>query len=258
MKKLISIELKKILPYPTFWIMLGIYVVLLFLLFFFLHELKLGGPLSLFSLESYYTFPKLWHTLTYLASLFNLLLGTLIIILITNEFTFRTARQNVIDGLSKADFLIAKLLLILGIALFATLFVFIIGMINGVMETQNLTSSMIFEKIDFVFAYFVQAIAYMCFALFVGTLVKKSGLAIGIFFLYSKIVEPLIEWKLPSQISDYLPFHTISSLIQNPVLKLVGMNVGESPLGIHFGFTLFYSAVFLVGTYLLITKRDLK
>src|SRR5579864_7443787 len=105
MKKLISIELKKILPYATFWIMLGIYVVLLFLMFFFLRSIKLAGPLAFLNLDSFYSFPLLWHSLTYVASFFTLLLGILVIILITNEFSFRTVRQNIIDGLSKADFL---------------------------------------------------------------------------------------------------------------------------------------------------------
>jgi ABC-2 type transport system permease protein len=257
MKKLLSIELKKILPYATFWIIMGIYFVLLFLVFFFLRTIKIQGPLAFLNLQSYYIFPVLWHSLTYVASFFTLLLGMIVIILSTNEFMFRTIRQNIIDGLSKVNFLVAKLLLIFGIALLATFIVFFTGLINGFTQTNNIVASMVFEKIDFVVAYFVQAIAYMCFALFVGTLVKKSGLAIGIFLLYSKIVEPLIGWKLPSEISDYLPFHTISGLIQNPALKLVGFSVPESPLGIHFVFSLIYSAVFVGGTYLLLTKRDL-
>lgn len=257
MKKLLSIELKKVVPYTTFWVMLGIYIVMVFAVFYFIPSIKLKGPLSFFNLSSFYTFPDLWHTLTYVASIFTLLLGMLVIILVTNEYTFRTVRQNVIDGLNKADFLTGKLLLILCIALFATIIVFITGIINGSVQTENLQSSMIFAKIDFVLAYFVQTIAYMCFALFVSTLVKKSGLAIGLFLLYSKIVEPLAAWKMPDEISNYLPFHTISGLIQIPGLKMFGVLVPDDPLGIHFAFALIYSAVFVGGTYLLLTKRDL-
>src|SRR5580704_16682073 len=112
MKKLISIELKKVLPYPTFWIILGVYMTLVFFVFFAIHNIQLKGPLSFFSLKSYYTFPVLWQTLTWVASWFTLLLGMCVIILITNEFTFRTVRQNVIDGLSKMDFLVGKLIVI--------------------------------------------------------------------------------------------------------------------------------------------------
>lgn len=257
MKKLLSIELRKVIPYFTFWVILGLYVALIFIVFFFAHTIKINEKLAFFNLQSYYTFPDLWHTLTYIASFFTLLLGILFIILITNEFTFRTARQNIIDGLSKADFLAGKLLLILLIALFATAIVFITGIINGTMQTDNLNTSMVLEKIDFVLAYFVQTIAYLCFALFIGTLVKKSGLAIGLYLLYSKIIEPLAGWRLPDSISDYLPFHTISGLIQNPALKMLGISVPELPLGIHFAFTVGYSLLFIAGTYLLLTKRDM-
>jgi ABC-type transport system involved in multi-copper enzyme maturation permease subunit len=258
MRKLAYIELKKIITYPTFWILLGMYAVLLFFITFGLHQIKFNNsPLALFSLQTYYTFPYMWHTVTYLASFFNLLLGTLIIILITNEFTFRTNRQNIIDGLSKAEFLVAKLILIVCITVVATLFVSIIGLISGISQTPNLNASLIFDKIAFLLAYFVQAIAYMCFALFIGTLVKKSGLAIGLFLVYSKIVEPLICLKLPSGISDYMPFNIMSNLIQNPALKVFGMSVNESPLGIHFVFTIVYSCIFIAGTHLLLTKRDL-
>ena len=156
MKKLISIELKKVLTYPTFWIMLGIYMVMLFMMFFFLRSIKLQGPLAFLNLDSYYAFPMLWHSLTYVASFFTLLLGMLVIILITNEFTFRTVRQNIIDGLSKVDFLAAKIYLIILIALFATIMVFLTGMINGLIVTENLQSSMIYEKMNFLLAYFVR------------------------------------------------------------------------------------------------------
>ncbi len=257
MKKLVSIELKKVIPYLTFWVILALYVALIFVVFFLAHTIKLNNKLSFLNLKSYYTFPDLWHTLTYIASFFTLLLGILVIILITNEFTFRTARQNIIDGLSKADFLAGKLLLLLLIALFATAIVFITGMVNGLLQTDNPVTSMILAKMDFVVAYFVQTMAYLCFALFTGMLVKKSGLAIGIFLLYSKIIEPLAGWKMPDAISNYLPFHTISGLIQNPALKMIGFAVPESPLGIHFAFTVGYSLLFIAGSYLLLSRRDL-
>lgn len=256
MKKLLSIELKKVVPYSTFWILLGIYMVLVFTIFFFLRSIKISGPFAFLNLDSYYAFPMLWHSLTYVASYFTLLLGMLVIILITNEFNFRTVRQNIIDGLSKADFLAGKLYLIILIALLATFIVFLTGMIQGLIGTDNLQSSIVFEKMNFLPAYFVQAIAYMCFALFVGTLVKKSGLAIGLFLLY-KIVEWIAHFKMPDIIADYLPMHTISNLVQLPSIKLLGINSAESPLGSHFAFALIYSVLFVGGTYLLLTKRDL-
>lgn len=258
MMKLLSIELKKIKTYPTFWIFIGLYVLLVLMVFCAIPSIKLNGIASALSLKSYYTFPDIWHTLTYIAGLFNLLLGILVIILITNEFTFRTVRQNIIDGWSVNNFLFAKINLLVLLAFSTTIFVFIVGIVYGLIESSSTDTASVFKEINFILAYFVQALAYLCFALFMGTLFKKAGMGIIFFLVYSKIVEPIIGWRLPAGIKDYLPFHNISNLIDFPAIKIAGMTVynSESPLGIHFFFTLLYSLIFIFATYLLLTKRD--
>jgi len=256
MIKLLSIELKKIVSYPTFWVFALLYLFMVLVVFMAIPSIKLNLPMGNLSFSSYYTFPDIWHTLTYIAGFFNLLLGVLVVILITNEFTFRTVRQNIIDGWTVNDFLGAKVILLVFLALCTTVFVFLLGLTYGLVASLSFDASSIFAQIGFVVAYFVQALAYLCFALLMGTLLKKAGIGIIFFLLYSKIIEPLIGWKLPNEISDYLPFHNISSLIDNPAFKLVGVNVSNSPLGIHFIFTLIYSAIFIAVTYLLLRKRD--
>jgi len=260
MKKLLSIELKKIMPYPTFWIFAGLYIVMVVLAFCSIASLKIqgNGPLAMIQLTSYYTFPDIWHTLTYIAGFFNLLLGVLIIILVTNEFTFRTLRQNIIDGWTLTNFLTAKIILLVFLALCTAVFVFLFGMIYGLIKSPSVDAADMFAQISFLLAYFIQALAYFCFALFMGTLFKKAGTGIIIFLVYSKIAEPLIGWKLPDNIKAYLPFHNISKLIDIPAVKMAGITVynSESPLGIHFAATLIYSAAFIFATYLLLRKRD--
>jgi ABC-2 type transport system permease protein len=258
MMKKLSIELKKITPYPTFWIFAGLYVLMVILVFCSIPAIKLPGLGKAIDFKTYYTFPDIWHTLTYIAGLFNLLLGVLMIILITNEFTFRTVRQNIIDGWSITDVLSAKVSLLILLAICTTLFVFLLGMIYGLIASPAIDSTSIFGQINFILAYFVQALAYLCFALFMGTLFKKAGMGIIFFLLYSKIVEPLIGWRLPDFIKNYLPFHNISNLIDFPAVKVAGMTIynSDSPLGIHFILTLVYSALFIFATYLLLKKRD--
>jgi ABC-2 type transport system permease protein len=256
--KLFSIEFKKIIAYPTFWVFIGFYMLMVILVFCSIPYIAFKGPLSVLTFKSYYTFPDIWHTLTYLAGIFNLLLGVLVIILITNEFTFRTLRQNIIDGWSITNFLSAKIILLLFLALCTTIFLFLFGLIYGFIKSPPVNTSSVFAQSNFILAYFVQALAYLCFALFIGTLFKKTGIGIIFFLLYSKIAEPLIGWKLPNTISDYLPFHNISQLIDFPAVKLGSITIynSDSPLGIHFFFTILYSIIFLIGTYLLFTKRD--
>jgi ABC-2 type transport system permease protein len=257
MMKLLSIELKKIVAYPIFWVFTGLYALMIILVFCIIPSIHLPGPPGLIGIKSYYTFPDIWHTLTYTAGFFNLLLGVLVVILITNEFTYRTVRQNIIDGWSVFQFIVAKIILIVFLALCTTFFVFLLGIVYGLIASPSVDATTIFSEFSFVVAYFFQALAYLCFALFMGTLFKKAGIGIVLFLLYSKIVEPLIGWRLPKAISDYLPFHNISSLIDNPAFKLVGISVqNSSPLDIHFLFTIIYSCIFLIATYLLFIRRD--
>ena len=254
--RLLNTELRKILSYPTFWVFVILYTLLVLAIFCSIPAIRLPGPGMMFNLKSYYTFPDIWHTLTYLAGWFNLLLGVLVVILITNEFTFRTVRQNIIDGWTVNEFLSAKVLLMVFMSVCSTAFVFLLGLVYGLFASASISFTAIFNESSFVLAYFVQSLAYLCFALFMGTLFKKAGMGIIFFLLYSKIVEPLMSWPLPDYISDYLPFHTISKLISNPALQLAGMGEGNSPLGIHFIFAILYSSIFIFATYLLLTKRD--
>jgi len=258
MKKLLTIELKKIIPYPTFWVFVGLYVLMVLLTFCSIAYLNMKGPFAMIQTASYYTFPDIWHTLTYLAGFFNLLLGVLVVILVSNEFTFRTLRQNIIDGWTVPNFLAAKTILLVFLAFCTTVFVFAFGMAYGLIKSPVVNADAIFAQTNFILAYFVQALAYLCFALFMGTLFKKAGIGIIFFLLYTKIVEPLIGWLLPDGVKAYLPFHNISNLIDFPAVKIGGLSVynSDSPLGIHFVAALLYSFLFIFATYLLLKKRD--
>ncbi len=257
MMKLLSIEFKKVLSYSAFWVFISLYAALLLLVFLAFATFKMPGmPSNMPTSNPLFIFPALWHTLTYVAGWFNLLFGVLIVILITNEFTFRTVRQNIIDGWSVNQFVSAKVLLLVFLALAATIYVFLIGIVYGLIASPSKTGADIFGQMDFVLAYFVQALGYFSFALFMGTLFKKAGMGIIFFLLYTKIIEFLIGLPLPDKIENCLPFHSMSKLISFPI-EIPGMSVDTSPLGIQFGFALFYSCLFILGTWLLLKKRDI-
>src|SRR5688572_6830858 len=102
MKQLLAIEWLKIKRYRTFWILTGFFLVLLPLLNYqILHGMvKIGGG-GINLLSQSYSFPAVWGNVGFWGSIFILFLSILIIILTTNEFNFRTHRQNVIDGLKR-------------------------------------------------------------------------------------------------------------------------------------------------------------
>ena len=267
MIKLLRIELRKIAPNRTFWILLGLYIVVLgavlisFQSFIDTITSQAGAksPVPIPNL-SIYTFPAIWHNLTFISGYFKIVLGILILIMITNEYSFKTIRQNVISGLSRLDFLKAKILLVALISIFSTLFVFILGLILGLINSSVVGFEEIFSKTVFLFALCLETFSYLCFALMVGILVKRSGIAIGILMLYSFVAEPIINYYLPYDIDDYMPLKAIRSLIDIPntsLMRLFGVEfqgyIALPDALLVSGYTILFMAI----SYWVLKKRNL-
>ena len=71
-----------------------------------------------------FQFDKTWQTTSYASGWLLLLPALMIIILITNEFTFKTHRQNILDGWSRQQFIHVKIMMAVLIAFFSAILVF--------------------------------------------------------------------------------------------------------------------------------------
>ncbi len=254
---LLRTEFRKILPYRTFWIILAIFVLLMVLILYTSSSIEVNGK----SLgDETYQFPELWMRLTYVAHFFNLLLGILVIVLVTDEFSYRTLRQQVIDGLSKAEAVLSKSYVVLGLATFSTLFLLALGLYFGLIYSKDTSGSAIFSQIDYLPYYFVQAVAYMTLAILFAFFIRKSGLAIIAFIVYTKLVEPIIHYNLPDHIDKYFPMKALDSLTPMPGQDLWGQVAGTieqlSP-GIATIPAILYIGLFLLLSYLVLRFRDL-
>ena len=123
MKKLFQIELIKTLNNSTFRVIIGLHFLLFLLLVYVFTRVDITAPG--FSTKKVFMFPNVWEVLSWMASWFNMLfLGIIIIVLTGNEFSFKTARTQIMNGLSRNEFLLGKSLVILIIALWGLLLVF--------------------------------------------------------------------------------------------------------------------------------------
>ena len=71
------------------------------------------GTLGIFS------FPGIWHNVTYVAGFFKFFLAILVAILVSGEYEYRTIRQNIIDGMSRLEFFKSKIITLFLISLTA-------------------------------------------------------------------------------------------------------------------------------------------
>jgi ABC-type transport system involved in multi-copper enzyme maturation permease subunit len=267
MIKLLKIELKKVLPNKTFWILMILYVVVLGLVFFgtqgFINKVtSQAGSKSPIPIPeiSIYNFSDIWHNLTFIAGFLKIFLAVIVIILITNEFSYKTIRQNILAGMSRWDFLKSKILSILGLAMISTLLIFIMGMILGFIYSSSHAFTDIFRNTVFLLGYFLEVTGFLMFAFLIGFLVKRSGLAIGILLLYYIIIEPIINYKLPDYLDDYLPIRAINNLIDIPntvLMRLFGVEFQDYIALSDVGLVLGYCCLFCGITYLILVKRDL-
>ncbi|MBU2651676.1 MAG: ABC transporter permease [Bacteroidetes bacterium] len=267
MIKLIKIELKKAFPSRTFWILAGLYLlvvgtVLLGVQSFLDNVLSKAGSKSPIPIPEIgvYEFPVIWHNLTFLAGFFKIVLGVIVIIMITNEFSYKTIRQNIIAGFSRLDFLKSKVGLILVLSLYAALVVFLTGTILGFIYTQELTISSFFNKSVFIAAFALEVFSYLCFAFMIGFLVKRSGIAIGLLLLYSFVIEPIINYKLPTEVADFMPLRSINNLIDIPntaLMRLFGVEFQDYISVYDVLLVIAYTIIFLGITYYVLRRRDL-
>lgn len=224
MSNLLTIELKKVVRYRTFWILILLFAVLLpfWNLSISNGVMNVTGTKGIDILNNAYTFAYVWDNLGYWTSIFVVFITILTIIITTNEYTFRTHRQNVIDGWTRLQFFHAKWLMVLLLAVFTTLYVFIIGLFLGA-HYDNMSNFP--GHIESLFYVFVLSFNYYSFGLLISLFLKRSGIAIGIFFLYSMIIESLlrglINWRLDTEAGNFLPLQSSDELLPFPIIDIV-------------------------------------
>lgn len=271
MIKLLNIEMMKIRSYKAFWAMVILYAVTVVFIFFGFPSLVDYISLQSNSTEVkllknfVYNFPDVWQNLSWVASLrffIKIFLGFIVIILITNEFTNGTVRSNIINGLSRTDFLKGKVYLIILFSLVATLLILVSGLALGLLFSSNVSFVAMTRKLGYLGGYFVEIFTYLSLALLIGMLVKRTGFSIAVLFVYP-IIEIIVQQRVPESIAPYLPVNAMNRILQTPNTSLIQYTSPDSEIRLqtHIGtadvlVSLAYAAVFIFLTYLLIRKRD--
>jgi ABC-type transport system involved in multi-copper enzyme maturation permease subunit len=267
MSRLIKLEWLKIRSNATFWVLVGLHIGIVLLIVLsgkiFLGSLSINGDnlkeLAGMNNIPIYQFPDIWHNITYVAGFLKFILAIYMIISITNEIAYDTLRQNIMNGLSRADFIISKLFLVFLLSIGSTLFVFITGLALGISTTDDLALHDAIRYSGFIPAYFLQLSAYLIFALFIGLLIKKTGLAFGLFFLYSLIIEPVAGLRIHDEmVKGLLPMKSISNLIHMPFGKYLLREIQDFVTFREIIIVIAYMGIFIWLIYLLLRKRDLK
>jgi ABC-2 type transport system permease protein len=253
MLRLLKIEFRKLASYRVFWFFMIMYFVLFVLLISVFKNFS--DTIMFISKTNFFAYPKVWHNTAFIASFYKVIPAVFFIIYISNEIEYRTLRQNIIDGLSKREFLIGKVNIIFIFSLISTIFVFFVAFIFG--EKDYDITDPKYEGVIYIFMLFFQTFVFLLFVSLISILVRKSGLAIGLALVYPYIIEPIIAWRWENIITDNLPMRSIHQLIRPPLLKFFNFNPNTGFPYDHFILTLVYGVLFTFLFYLIIKKKNI-
>ncbi len=277
MLRLLDIEFQKFKHHrPSIILTILYFGLLASITAFGLFKITLGGKEISFANQGFLNFPIIWHYGTYFASFFKVFLLIVIVSMMANEYSYKTLKQNLIDGLSKKEFLLSKFYMIVFICFLSTLFVGLNIGILGATHSANMELSSIIKEIDFLLAFFVKLVGFFSFGLFLGLLVKRSAFAIGAFFswfLFESIFTSMMKnyWNndaLHELLYNYLPLNAISNLIKEPVSRSSIVKQGAETIGLtleqkihttplEYLIVIGWIAIFLGLSYWLLKRRDL-
>ena len=227
--------------------------------------------------QGIFNFPYIWHFNSYIAAILKLFLAIVIVSMTANEYSNKTLKQNLIDGLSKKEFILSKFLTVVLFSLVSTLFVFGVSLVLGLIFSDYNEPGIIFSDIKYLFAYFIKLIGFFSFCLFLGILVKRSAFALGFLLIWSiveGIVYGFLKWEifrnsdLADNIMELFPLASMSNLIKEPFSRLGAVQSAASQLGEAFDkdysvqfltvlIVLIWTCLFVFGSYAILKKRDL-
>lgn len=278
MLRLLNIEFQKLRYSKSAKVLtIAYFVILLFIALIVSIEFNLGDIKVRIADQGIFNFPFIWHGNTWLAAWLKIFLAVVIVSMTANEYSNRTLKQNLIDGLSKKEFILSKFYTVIVFALVSTLFVFIMSLILGYTFSDYDELSIVTQDLEFLLAYFLKLTAFFSFCLFLGILVKRSAFSLGFLFVWW-----ILEWimyallrfqffkdtEVYSYVTQFFPLMSMSNLIENPVTRLSFVQNVENQLNadfaidyaVHWHEMLIVSVwtfLFVYGSYALLKKRDL-
>lgn len=279
MKRLLNIELQKLWRNRSSKVLIIIYFVLLsFIALLASVNFKIIGIDFRLADQGIFNFPYIWHFNSYIATWLKLFLAIIIVSMIANEYTYGTLKQNLIDGLSKQEFIKSKTLTVVLFAVASTTFIFIMSLILGYCFSSYTEASIVFSGLEYIGGFFLNMLIFFSFCLFAGMLIKRSAFAIGFIFLWY-VVEWIVagmlrfvilnDGPMTNRVMGFFPLEAMHNLVKEPFTRFQAYRAVEAQMsgtenfkyyGIHWYeviIGLAWAAIFIYFSYRILKNRDL-
>ena len=276
MLRLLTIEFYKLKHSRSSKVLsIAYFVILSFIALIASIEFNIGDIQVRIADQGIFNFPFIWHFNTWVAATLKFFLAIVIVSMISNEYSNRTLKQNLIDGLSKKEFILSKFYTVIAFSLLSTLFIFVMTLILGYSFSDYTEFSIVTREMEFLLAYFLKLVGFFSFCLFLGVLVKRSAFALGFLFvwwIFENITYGILRWKVSENLADtvvqFFPLESMKNLINLPFQRLsfieTAANQLQADIAIDYAVHWYEVAIvsvwifiFIYTSYALLKKRDL-
>lgn len=267
--KLIKIELRKLLHNRVMWMTIGGYIIAMILILIGVRYAIISANRSTsetaniqFLPSEIFKFPLVWHNLTFIGRFIKVLLAVIMVTIVTNEFTYDTLKQSVINGLSRFELVLSKFYVALLLSVFASLIIMVFGFVSGFLNTENISWWKITSDIVYIPTYFLMLLTFLSLATFLSFLIKRPGVVLLILLFYIFALEPFLSlFLLKDSVGPYLPMHMLNELITSPpnaISKMFGRGgADDGILLVNVVGSIVYVFVFNLISYFTLRSRDL-
>lgn len=257
MLRLCQIAAYKVFLNRGFWLIISLYTLVFLLL--------LGGIVAIGSfpvgetdigVSDFFRRPQVWVNILTMGQIGTYLLATLIIQLISSDFSVKWLRQEIMSGFSREQSIVCHAIMGAILALVSTLILFVLGFLvskgSPFMDTRGVMGLM---------AFFLASWCYFGFATLVVHLIQSSATSLFIFYFWIIIIEPSIRYiannKIYQGINQYFPFYVIPELIPSPSLSQFMGSTGEDFQPFIIGLASFYLLSFYFLCWVRLKYKDL-
>jgi ABC-2 type transport system permease protein len=268
---LLKTEWLKLKKYPAFWLIMGLTAVSYPGINFvfqqgykdFTHQKGKSAQLTQLILGNPFKVPEAWHTVAYSSSIFLFIPAVVVIMFISNEYSYKTHRQNIIDGWSRYQFVWAKFIDVLVVTAVVTILNAAITLLISYLNPGSLFAG-IWDQSYYIGLFALQTFAQLSIAFMIGFLIKKAFISLGVFLFYFFVLEnALVIWWSYKKIGfyKYLPLEISDRIIPPPAFwgnfDPERYQKQMSEINYHVFYTIALTAVIWLICFRVNSRRDL-
>jgi ABC-2 type transport system permease protein len=209
----------------------------------------------LFDKNSFLQFNKIWDMGAYFGNWLLFFIGGFLgIVSISSEILYKTARQQIISGLSRAEFFLAKIALSIVFGIVFTLYFMMVTALAAMIATEDSGTLDFSYAFSVGFRYFLMTMGYFVFGQFLAILLRKNSLiTMFLFFSYVMIIEPLLRWSIHFKLIEgrsflFYPMNVLEDLTPMPFVEPFKQTIEKISFSLYLstGESILFSTLYLL------------